>query len=544
MKIMKCVVTNFGSYGGLEFDFNDLGLTLVSGATGSGKSTLFDVAAWIMYGVTAKNGGVDEVRSWKAGDAPTAGCLQIETQSGTICISRVRGKQADNDLFYVDHTGEKIRGKDLKDTQLRINEVLSATADVYLASAYFSEFSKVASFFSSTAQNRRHLLDIIADTTLADRLAKKTNEQIKANIPVLASLGKKVTIAEVNLINTNKHLNDTESYCSHWVTTQDNKKQEYIAKRDKFDLIKQSRIEAAETACAVWRSRQIASAEKLSNKLASLTKDTPLPPDTSPCVTCGKAQNEQAQLRHNHLIQQIDDLKQELKSVEKTINPGNSELEYARNMQNEFQKVLDTLEAEKNPYSAKVEDASLEVKDAEGDLINANLVLEDNKNKVSLLDDLKGISISLRGELVKKAIKDLQDQANVYLEKFFDSEIRLALSVPDNDSVEVSIRKNGYECVYSQLSKGQRGLLKLCFSISVMAAASNKAGVHFDNLFLDEALDGLDADLKVKAFNLLSDLSNKHGTVMVIDHSTEFKSCFPRQYEVELKNDESEIYES
>lgn len=36
MKLLKAEVHNFGSYKDLEFDFNDLGLALIHGATGSG----------------------------------------------------------------------------------------------------------------------------------------------------------------------------------------------------------------------------------------------------------------------------------------------------------------------------------------------------------------------------------------------------------------------------------------------------------------------------------------------------------------------------
>ncbi len=89
--------------------------------------------------------------------------------------------------------------------------------------------------------------------------------------------------------------------------------------------------------------------------------------------------------------------------------------------------------------------------------------------------------------------------------------------------------------------KGQRQMLKLSFVLSVMAAASNKAGVHFDNLFFDEALDGLDTDMKVKAYGLLEELATRHGSVLVIDHAPEFQALFDRRYHVTLDGDHSHI---
>ena len=59
MKPLKLVMSAFGSYGGEEIiDFSKIkgGLFLVSGDTGSGKTTIFD---GIMYALYNKMGGGD-----------------------------------------------------------------------------------------------------------------------------------------------------------------------------------------------------------------------------------------------------------------------------------------------------------------------------------------------------------------------------------------------------------------------------------------------------------------------------------------------------
>jgi DNA repair exonuclease SbcCD ATPase subunit len=67
MRILSCQAQNFGSYKELNLDLADIGLSLVYGRTGSGKSTLPDVVAWTLFGTTAKDGAADDVRSWQAG---------------------------------------------------------------------------------------------------------------------------------------------------------------------------------------------------------------------------------------------------------------------------------------------------------------------------------------------------------------------------------------------------------------------------------------------------------------------------------------------
>ena len=84
-------------------------------------------------------------------------------------------------------------------------------------------------------------------------------------------------------------------------------------------------------------------------------------------------------------------------------------------------------------------------------------------------------------------------------------------------------------------------MLKLSFAVAVMDAVSDNAGTHFNTLFFDEALDGLDTELKLKAFNLLTELSTTHESVFVIDHSDTLKTCFSNSYHVTLENDESRV---
>ena len=76
-----------------------------------------------------------------------------------------------------------------------------------------------------------------------------------------------------------------------------------------------------------------------------------------------------------------------------------------------------------------------------------------------------------------------------------------------------------------------------------MEASANKAGQHIENLFLDEALDGLDVNLKVKAYALFEKLSQEHSSVLVIDHAPELQALFHQKFHVELVGDVSQIEE-
>src|SRR5271157_2409345 len=109
MRVISAKIENFSSYKTLEFDFTKQGLTLIQGATGSGKSTLCDVIPWGLFGITSKGGTVNDVISWP-GDKVTKVTLYLEN----VTIHRSRGpKPKDNDLNFWPIDGLMIRGKDL-----------------------------------------------------------------------------------------------------------------------------------------------------------------------------------------------------------------------------------------------------------------------------------------------------------------------------------------------------------------------------------------------------------------------------------------------
>lgn len=486
MRVVSCSVKNFASYKELDFDFTSKGLTLLHGATGSGKSTLCDIIPWVLFGTTAKGGSVNEVLSWP-GDEITEGRIVLDINSTSYWITRTRGpKPKDNDLvYYVDGVWEHPkRGKDLQDTQKLINSILGMDVDLYLAGAYLHEFSQTAQFFNTTAKNRRLICEQLVDLTLAKTLQTKLSDNKKIASKALEESQKQADILGVNITNlvriqvAEKHRYDI------WIKDRNAKMSNYVKLHDQWNIDYEER---------------------------RVVRSSPLTTNDKKCPTCGT-------IVKNHVT-----LAQPVVQVE--ANP--------------YLNRISDLEQEVNPYTEAVKDYSKEIADLKVARMNHDV----EHNKIALrfqdVELLQEVVDAYRASSIVNVIQDVEHQTNQLLMKYFDGEIIVNFEVEDADKLEVNISKDGNQASFTQLSKGQRCLLKLCFGVSVMKAVQNHHGIKLEQLFFDEGLSGLDENLKIKAFDMFEALATEVESVYVVEHSSAFKSMFTNQVEVELVNGES-----
>lgn len=541
MKLLTATVSNFASYSNLTFNFENLGLTLIQGATGSGKSTLNAIPGWILFGVSSKNGNVDEIRNWKHLGAPTAGSIDLVIDNGSkITVTRIRGRSNENDLYaIVEGSPNKLRGKDLNDTQTLIDHMVGFTAEEYFLASTFNEFSESASFFLAKAKDRRDLLEKLADLSFPLKLEDAVAERKSALKKKLVLVNHKISSHIGSIEELQRGLSHSNKSSCAWKTKQKELLAELESKHKNFDDNKQKQIVKLENRIQELEEAALSDnifatkIGELKQKLNECTEEK--------CVTCGNSlsSNErityqkditllrEAQLENNVLLANKKSFMESLKSIKESVN--------------NYQEMLNREIIKENPFLKQIERANSDL---------AKKILENDQTKLELtalnqeaksIELLKDLSYNLRASLLSDTVNSVQNRTNQYLEQYFDAALRVTMSIQDSDKLEVSIQNNGYDCVYTQLSKGQRQLLRLCFSISVMEAASNKVGTSVEAIFLDEALDGLDSNLKIKAFRLLQELANKYATVLVVDHAVEFHELFTTRYQVTLVDDESKI---
>lgn len=203
---------------------------------------------------------------------------------------------------------------------------------------------------------------------------------------------------------------------------------------------------------------------------------------------------------------------------------------------NRFDEELISLEQEKNPNTETLVELDKQLK-------STNLILSQIKDLIfSVTDTIANLtwlynkSFEIRALMLEKAKNQIQDRTNGYLEKHFDGALRVNLSFEDLDKLQVEITNDGYSCPYKQLSGGERCMLKLAFNLSLMKMAETISGVKFNTIMLDEALNGLDGNLKEKAFGLLQSLEQDYDTILLIDHFEAFQELFTNKFVVEKIN--------
>lgn len=339
MRIIKATGKNFQSYKDVEFTYENLGLSLISGESKAGKSTVMDLSCWGLTGTTSKDSAADDVKSWFSEGEATEVTVEVELPTGTIYITRVRGTRPSlNDLFYQTSVdGEKLRGKDAKDTQETIYSLLGITADLLINGSYLHQFSKADQFFVSKAKDRRETFERIVNLDLPIKLSESTSEARKVTKTNIDKAGKVVAKAEGELNSLIEAAKRTQHNRSEWTAAhvvrvrkaeqaiedwnalKVKREASALAMIESWDTQRSMRADEAELSSKGYEDEKFAKASKIADQLTELDK-TIIEPESF--------QKQQAQVKQQ--LKAIELIEVDLKAAEMELHVTKLHIEQLR----------------------------------------------------------------------------------------------------------------------------------------------------------------------------------------------------------------------
>lgn len=561
MLIRSGTAKNFGSYAEFSFDFAQPGLHLISGATGSGKSTICDLVPWVLFGRTAKNGLAGDILSWNA-NGDTTGTLHLSVNGVHYVVYRSRGKV--NDLWYSRLDEDSQRGKDVTDTQKMLCNVLGVTPDQYLVSGYYHELSNSAQFFFTTAKNRRQITEQLVDLSEVIRVHEGLSDQTKEQKKYWAKLEAEIVQTDKELQFQKRALKEANKNVLEWDNAHLKKIQKIESESSSFETIKEQKLRQLYDNSRDWRLQISIKKEQIFKEMQSQNEHldlidaniqdfkeelSKLPSDT--CDHCGQKTSSQQSNDLNEMLVKLSYQRYDSELAyhnlrvayeETPIDPYEVQIAVQESKRNLWSpQMIENLKTEVNPHLHTVRQLTEAIRTLEA--CKVNLAVELDKVQSTLYKAEIGLeTVGLtRQQLIEMTMREVENETNKLLESYFESLIRIEFISEEFDKLDVNIFKDGNVCSYTQLSKGQKQLLKLCFGIACMKTAANRSNVRFEQIFIDEGLDGLDDELKVKSFYLLEALCTDYTSIYIVEHNSELKNMFTSRFEVTNINGNSTI---
>ncbi|MFP5331458.1 MAG: AAA family ATPase [Acidimicrobiia bacterium] len=154
-----------------EVDFTDADLFVLSGPTGSGKSSIIDAICFSLYGAIPRMSGVAPVISLGRNEAKLR--LRFEVGGEVFTVSRLVARQGDGATqkdVRLEGGGAIVEG--VREVNARIERLLGLGFDHFTRTVVLPQ-GRFAAFLEDTPANREHLLKQLLDLGVYEEMRKR-----------------------------------------------------------------------------------------------------------------------------------------------------------------------------------------------------------------------------------------------------------------------------------------------------------------------------------------------------------------------------------
>ena len=528
MRLHNIRIRDFKSlYGDNYFDFDTLdGLVKLSGAIGSGKTSLGEAIIWGLFGTIKKINNTHLI-AWN-----TKACeIEINLESKGHNINILRNIK-ENLQIHVD--GKLLIASNKRDTQQILEEEyfdVPKPTVIKMCVISFNEFNSIAAMNpGETKQFLDNVFGFKTFTEYNEQSVVEKKEEVRQQ-------------TELNAIYT-----ETENQMQYLINKKSEQQKELSNSID-IDKLTEDRAIYVDKGKALKDKFNELTAEykqkdsDMYNKMLELStlgkvaKNNYNTFKSGKCPTCGH---------------EVDNDKiEEYKSTMLKYAASYKEIDASRiQLKNEYQPKTDELNKEISELRTLISDIDTKIKIHENNkrLINENydaLINEYKEKLVSIKSkiDKSDIEIgewneigdlfakTLRYNLLDTLIPNINSSIQYYMNKLDQN-----YSVEFDKEFKPHIYIDGYqkEISYNSLSTGQRKTLDMAVIFGVLQNII--ANVNFNVFFLDELFSNLDSDSRNTMLDLLNSTLAKDRSIFVINHAEMNDDYFKHKIRVKLSN--------
>lgn len=558
-------IEHFQSWKELEVSFEE-GTTLVSGsnvddntAEGSGKSAIFNAITWCLWGRLPKDTNIDDVISIGQKDCIVAVILE---DGHTIVRSRSPNDLVIHVHYACDATDNptELRGKDMKDTQKMINDLVGMSFETFCQSIYFPQ-NYEKKFITANEEEKAKILSEIQDLTIFDRASKKSNDKFKFNEIQLEKVKLSIVSIEREYSSLKSQLATLEELEKKFnvqkeLGTADFKKRidsnaVSIANLQKSITELPSHKDLKEKTITLGLlQRELTDIENKLYAIELLTKQKSAMPGI--CPTCNRTldANHKDEIEipdnsllldsrnnlKNHIVDTVKDIEL-IHDTKAKYNQYLSNINLLQTEQKQLLRDLDKLEKSTNEYENAIYLILEQLNDLTGTLETLRSKEDELFRSKKIYSFLKTGFKEIKSHVFQSLLNDLNVKSNYYIREFFDIPCSIRFTNTSDEGelskIQTKVALNNNEYTLGLLSGGQfrRAQLAVDFAISeIIMARSNK---KINMRILDEPFKDLSSEKQVK---ILEFLKKMPGKTLIIEHSDIIRSFVDREINIELKN--------
>ena len=533
-----------------EVDFQENATNLIVGTNGTGKSTVLDALTFGLFNKPFRKINKSQLLN----STNEKDCL-VEVE---FCINNKeylvrRGIKPNIFVIIVDgnalhkEADDRVMQKMLEENILKVN-YKSFTQIVILGSSAFVPFMQL------TGANRRDVIEDLLDIRIFSAMNNLIKDKIRTQKDNIKTLDLKKENVKDKLDMQEKFIDELESRGKKDIEDKKGKLKVLTVEADTHldhNQILESNVGdlTKEQESLVGVNKKLKKLNnlkgKISQKVATITKEHKFFTDNTVCPTCTQSieesfrlnkiddvQNKAKELQSGYkeleeAIQKEEErerhfttLSKEITKLNNGISQNNTRISgcnrQIRDLESEIQKLTDQL-ANRNTEHEKLEEFKENLQNIFKELADKKEEIIYHDFAYSLLKD-----DGVKTKIIKKYLPFINQQVNRYLQ-MMEFYINFKLNEEFNESIESPIHE---DFSYSSFSEGEKMRIDLALLFTWREVARVKNSVNTNLLIMDEvfdsSLDGLGTDEFLKIIRFII----KDANIFVISHKTDMFDKF------------------